>query len=578
MGRGRRGRAVRSRITLEKLLKILDSTYDGIAAVDQDGRIILFNKAAKRFFRLQDRSYEGEHIVDVTPKARMPQVITSGTAEINHSIKIDDELTLVTSRMPIWDEEGKVEGAVAVFKELPQLLELSSEVDRLEEMQSMMEAIFSAAQDAISVTNQNGVVVMMNQAYANLLGSELSDCIGQPCELDCEGASVHRAVLESGCEKRGFHMFVGKKRKEIIAHGAPIIVDGKLSGSVAVAHDLTELLSLTRELDKAKQVIREIEGKYIFDDILGCSRELTQAVEKAKRAAKTPATVLLMGESGTGKEIFAHAIHNGSDRALMPFIRVNCAAISEALLESELFGYVEGAFTGAKKTGRAGYFEQADHGTIFLDEIGKMSLTLQAKMLRVLQEKELIRVGASEPISVDVRVIAATNIDLEEEIRQGRFREDLYYRLNMVPVEIPPLRSRKEDMRILAEHMIKKYNDEYGRQIRGITEEAVEVLKSYSWKGNVRELGNYIGRTIIDMDQDDLVIEARHLPAKGTRHGAGDTEVCAMSVEHGSTLNEAVKEFERKYVREALLRNGGNKTKTARELNISVRSVYNKIE
>lgn len=554
--------------------QILNATYDGIAAVDKDGKVILFNDAARRIFHVEGNPI-GRHVSEISPIARMPEVMRDAIAEINHTTKIDEEITLMTSRMPIWDENGQVIGAVAIFREVPQLEELSTEVNRLEELHSMMEAIFAAAQDAISVANQQGINVMMNKAYSRLTGMKPSELIGQHCDIDCKGKSVHRAVLESGKEQKGFRMIVGKHNKEIVAQGAPILVNGELKGSVAVAYDLTELLSLSRELDDARRVIRELRGKYNFDDIIGQNKYLMQAIETAKRAAKTSAPILLIGASGTGKELFAHAIHNESSRAARPFLRVNCAAISESLLESELFGYEEGAFSGAKKTGKQGYFQQADHGTIFLDEIGKISLSLQAKLLRVLQEKEIIPVGASSPISVNVRVVAATNNDLEAEIARGNFREDLYYRLNMVPIRLPSLKDRTDDIGILTEHMIRIYNEEYGRKISGITDDALQILKKKEWRGNIRELSNYIGRTMISMDPAKNQIKSTDLPdafadeSNWIQDSAQDSPI--------KPLQQVIKETELTYINKVLKKNGGNKTKTAQQLGISIRSLYNKL-
>src|SRR5690606_10688821 len=209
-----------------------------------------------------------------------------------------------------------------------------------------------------------------------------------------------------------------------------VIVDGKLKGSVGILHDMSEIQQLTKELDRAKQIIRTLEAKYTFADIIGKSEKMNIAIEQAKLGANTPATVLLRGKSGTGKELFAHAIHNASARRYNKFIRVNCAAISDSLLESELFGYDEGAFTGAKRGGKKGLFEEANNGSIFLDEIGELSANTQAKLLRVLQEKEVVRVGGTTPIPLNIRIITATNVNLEKAITNNTFREDLYYRLN----------------------------------------------------------------------------------------------------------------------------------------------------
>ena len=245
-------------------------------------------------------------------------------------------------------------------------------------------------------------------------------------------------------------------------------------------------------------------------------------------------------------------------------------------MESELFGYEEGAFTGAKKTGKKGYFEQADHGTVFLDEIGKISLSLQAKLLRVLQEKEIIRVGASSPISIDVRIVAAANNDLEAEIAKGNFREDLYYRLNMVPIHLPSLKERIDDIGILSDHMISLYNEEYGRKVTGITAEALSLLKQKEWRGNIRELSNYIGRTMIDMDPAKTQIETGDLPDSDLK------EKIIPLPEHTSEtvipLSQVIRDAEKTYIEKILKQNKGNKTKTAKQLKISIRSLYNKLQ
>lgn len=235
---------------------------------------------------------------------------------------------------------------------------------------------------------------MINPAYTRITGLTKTQVIGKPASIDIyEGESMHMKVLQTKKPVRGVNMRVGPKHKEVIVNVAPIIVDGCLKGSVGVIHDVSEIQALTHELNRARQIIRTLQAKYSFDDIIGTSEEMKLPIEQAKLSARTPATVLLRGESGTGKELFAHAIHNASDRKFNKFVRVNCAAISESLLESELFGYDEGAFTGASRGGKVGFFEEANQGSIFLDEIGELPANIQAKLLRVLQEKEIVRVG-----------------------------------------------------------------------------------------------------------------------------------------------------------------------------------------
>jgi len=289
---------------------------------------------------------------------------------------------------------------------------------------------------------------------------------------------------------------------------------------------------------------------------------------------------LLRGESGTGKEIFAHAIHNESERKFRKFIKVNCSAIPETLLESELFGYEEGAFTGAKKGGKKGLFEEAEGGTIFLDEIGEIPHSTQTKLLRVLQEKEIVRVGGTKSISIDVRIIAATNVDLEVAIESGRFRADLYYRLNVLPITIPPLRLRKGDIYDLSIFFIKKFNQQYGRNVRDITQQAVSRLKEYNWPGNVRELDNFIGRAIINMKASDTVIQENHLPKLEGFLDAGDNPDARMKG-RGSismTLDSVVEKAEKEHIAKVMKECGNNKTKAAKNLNISLRSLYYKLE
>ncbi|MBP1760236.1 MAG: domain S-box, partial [Firmicutes bacterium] len=331
-----------------------------------------------------------------------------------------------------------------------------------------------------------------------------------------------------------------------------------------------------------KRLIRHLEAKYTFSDIIGESEAIKASIEQAKRAAVTPATVLLRGESGTGKELFAHAIHRSSERQKGQFIRVNCSALAEGLLESELFGYVEGAFTGAKRGGKAGLFEEANGGTIFLDEIGEISLNLQAKLLRVLQEREIVRVGDNRSFNVDVRVITATNANLEAELRAGRFREDLYYRLNVIPVIIPPLRQRRDDIPILVHHLIGSFNQDYGRCVERISDEALQILMEYHWPGNVRELENILGRAIINMRIGETVIELHHLPVLAYPNGnypeVGFVNTVQPSMNEAGGFEELQQQWERAILLSTLQKNGGNKTKSAQDLKMSIRNFYYKLK
>ncbi|MGG1688178.1 sigma-54 interaction domain-containing protein, partial [Pseudalkalibacillus sp. NRS-1564] len=258
------------------------------------------------------------------------------------------------------------------------------------------------------------------------------------------------------------------------------------------------------------------------------------------------------------------------------FVRVNCAAISESLFESELFGYEDGAFSGARQGGKRGLFEEANGGSIFLDEIGEVSLGTQAKLLRVLQEREIVRVGGAKPVSINVRIIAATNAKLEKRIIDGSFREDLYYRLNRLPIQIPPLRQRKEDIASLAEHLLTKINQDYGRNVEGITSSAIDYLKSYDWPGNVREFEDVLGRIVIHMDTSETMIDLEHLPSLLSEKK--DADLLSVERTPDKMLSQLVDEFERKTIQQTLEHYGGNKTATAKALGVSLRNLYYKME
>lgn len=570
----------------KELELILDSTHDAMIAVNRKGVITLYNKAAGRLTGKDPEAVIGKGIDSVVPNTRLPFILKTGISELNQRQNLGDTI-IVTNRMPVLDEKGEVIGAIAVFRDISEILILAEEITNLKQMQVMMEAIFNATQDAISVVDQDGKGVLINPAYTRLTGYTEKDIIGRHCTVDLsDGDSVHLKVLETGKPVKSTRIRTGHMKKEVLVEAAPINVNGELKGSVAVIHDLSEIDRLLKELDQAKQIIRNLEAKYIFDDIKGRHTGLLMAVEKAKMAAETPATIILRGESGTGKELFAHAIHNASTRKYNQFIRVNCAALSEGLLESELFGYEEGAFTGASKGGKVGLFERADRGTIFLDEIGEISLAMQSKLLRVLQEKEVVRVGGTKAIPIDVRVISATNVNLEKAVEEGTFRKDLYYRLNVFPIHIPPLRDRKEDIRELVDYLIQKFNQEYGRNVNDISKESLEVIHDYDWPGNVRELENFIGRAMINMKIGESIVLATHLPSlmpymtprNNTTFTRREERILPEINVDGRSLSDLLGEAEEKIIEETLIKCQGNRELAATKLGISVRSLYYKLQ
>ncbi|TYP56673.1 sigma-54 interaction domain-containing protein [Thermosediminibacter litoriperuensis] len=564
-------------LSMDVFRAIIDSIHDGIIAVDPEERIIIINRSAEKLLKIDRNAALGKSVGDVVPNTRLPVVLKTGRAELNQFQQLEDT-TIVTNRMPVFDSRGKITGAVAVFRDITEVKHLAEEVTNLRELHSLLEAIINSTQDAISVVDAEGRGILVNKAYTRIVGLTKEDVIGKPATVDiAEGESVHYQVLRTGEPIKGVPMKVGPNKKEVVVHAAPIIVGGKLKGSVAVVHDVSEIKRLTEELDFIKRRMRHLEAKYSFDDILGKSSAIRDAIEAAKNAARTNVTVLLRGESGTGKELFAHAIHNGSERRHNQFIRVNCSALTDSLLGSELFGYADGAFTGARRGGRKGLFEEANGGTIFLDEIGEIGLNHQAMLLRVLNEKEIIRVGESKPVPVDVRVIAATNINLEKAVEEGRFRKDLYYRLNVVPIHIPPLRERKEDIPLLTDHFIRKYNQEYGRAVESIDEEALEILMEYDWPGNIRELENVISRAIINMKFGENVISKEHLPRLYLHQNEDKSETISIT-QPSKPLKEILEDVERQTIKSVLEKVGGNRNEAARILGISVRNLFYKLK
>lgn len=557
---------------------ILDAIHEGMVAIDRQGIVIQINPAAAEMLGTNKEQALGRPVGHVIPSSQLPRVLETGEAEINRQQALADK-TVLTTRIPVRDSSGALIGAVAVFRNISEVRMLAEEVTNLKEIQSLLEAIFDATQDAISVVNTEGLGIMINPAYKRITGYSEADVIGKPATVDiAQGESAHLAVLATHKPVRNVQMKVGNAKKDVLVDGAPITVNDQLVGSVAVIHDISEIKRLTEELDKAKQIIRTLEAKYDFKDIIALSPEMIRVVEQASKAATTPATILLLGESGTGKELFAHAIHNSSQRKHNQFIRVNCAAIADSLMESELFGYSEGAFTGARRGGKKGLFEQASGGTIFLDEIGEVNLNVQAKLLRVLQEREIVRVGDAKSIPVNVRIIAATNVDLEEAVAAGKFREDLYYRIRVFPLYIPPLRERPEEVPALARHLLRKFNQEYGRVVEDIAPDALALLQEYPWPGNVRELENILGRAIINMRSNETWIRREHLPPFFPSNPRQIPAASTLTESCATTLGDAVADFERGYLRRVLDQHKGNKTKAASQLGISLRSLYYKIE
>ena len=341
--------------------------------------------------------------------------------------------------------------------------------------------------------------------------------------------------------------------------------------------DVSDLRKLYESIQRLQSEVEYYKGElkrhqgttYSLESIIGNGPSMDEIKKMVGKVAKSNSTVLIRGESGTGKELFAHAVHNASDRAYKPFIKVNCAALPDNLLESELFGYQEGAFTGARKGGKVGKFELANGGSIFLDEIGDMPLNMQVKLLRVLQEREIERLGDNRSIKIDVRVIAATNRNLEDMVQKGLFRKDLFYRLNVVALDIPPLRKRLEDIPLLVESLLQKLSKRLGCPDKILDSSALQCLLSHDWPGNIRELENVLERVLNIVEED--IISAKHLPFRLCDNNPG------AETENTKPLKEAVEQLEKTMLQRALENTKGDCLEAARALQISKSTFYKKL-
>lgn len=489
--------------------------------------------------------------------------------EVTGVPEVQDELLQIKPKRATVMEAQAVNLMMSILKEKEELLELTR-------IQGELSAILNSMQEAIEVADTNGTIKYVNPAFSRITGIPEQERIGQNIfEASPDGALAN--LLKTGKLMFGQKTKVGGSPAEVVANAAPIIIDGKMEGGVVVFQHFTDIMKMIDELKKSTTLIENLTdklglvttSKYSFDDILGNSMEIKRCINLAEKSARSNSTVLLLGESGTGKELFAHSIHGASMRRENPFVKVNCAAIPETLLESEFFGYAKGAFTGAVKS-KIGKFELANGGTIFLDEIGDMNLLLQGKLLRVLQEMEFERVGGNQTIKVDVRVIAATNRNLRELIRQGIFREDLYYRLNVVEITIPPLRVHKEDLPALVIHLITKFNRKLGKKVKDLSKDALEVLYNYDWPGNVRELENVIERVMVTVDEEVLV-KKNILPHVNQARIFPERDVDLMPID----------QMEEMLIRKAMAKYGNTvegKRRASQTLNISLATLYNKLK
>jgi len=500
------------------LLKIiLTSIPMGIFVLDKEKRIINYNEAGLKMIRSTAEKVMNLPAEEIFSRTHLEQVFSTGKTLLNHLV-IKNEIGILVDYSPILNYENEVDGIIIVAQDLPMVEEMAMEIEYIKDLNKDLHAILSSIYDEILVVNNKGELIRFSEnIIQDFWKVDLKELIGKNIlELEDQGLftpSVTRLVLEKG--KKVSVVQETKAGRKILAVGNPVYNDqNELDRIIIASRDITETTRLKSELQEMKKISEQYKKE--LDDfkskdrflkkLIYCSPKMEKVINQAKKIADFSSTVLLNGESGVGKEVIAQAIHQLGRRQAKPFLKLNCGAIPENLLESELFGYAKGSFTGADKNGKEGYFKQADGGILFLDEIGEMPIHLQVKLLRVLQEQEVIPIGSTTPIKVNVQIIAATNKKLEKMVEEGTFREDLFYRLNVIPIHIPPLRERTEDISLLAFHFLQQLNEKYERNYH-LTPDAINVLEFYPWPGNVRELQNIIERLVVTAEHPSIDAE-----------------------------------------------------------------------
>lgn len=558
-----------------ELNSIIEAMHNPVVVIDEKGLISLCNESMEKVWGLKKNEVLGHSLHKVWPASNLPQVLETGKREMTRVVFNDK--AYLSNRTPIY-YGNKVAGAVAVLQDISELEEITKKLRYTRMVLDEINAIIESSFDGIFVTDATGRVLRINEAYERISGIKREDLIGKTMQqLVKEGyydKSVTLEVMEQGKQLTLIQQVKGGKT--ILVTGNPVFdSQGKLFRVVTNVRDITELENLQCELKTVNKLrvryeeeLKELRLKVEKDsNFLVRSKKMKDIMNLVMRVAHVDSTVLIQGESGVGKELIAESIQKNSSRARRPFVKINCAAIPENLLESELFGYEGGAFTGALKEGKHGLFEIANNGTLFLDEIGEIPLGLQVKLLRVLQEKVIDRIGGVKPIPVNVRIIAATNRILEDMVNEGTFRKDLYYRLNVVPIYVPPLRERTDDIPVLAYHFLQRYNEKYNLD-RVYDTEVVELMTNYSWPGNVRELQNMIERLVVM--SPNRVLRSEDLRACLNLHETqtgGPVEI--------KPLKQAVEELEKQMLKEAFKKYGTTR-KVGKMLGINQSTVVRK--
>ncbi len=563
--------------------ELIDSPSMGYIIIDDNCIITHINQTYLNIIGKRRRDVIGHPILEVTPHSRLPEVLKTGRIDTVDVWSVNGQNMLV-NRLPI-KHNGRIVGAIGHTL----VLDTSVHQFLMEKLQATDELLFEGLIENphagyVTVDSQ-GIITSMNKTLIEALNLKNPNVIGKYI-LDVVPNSKLPEILATGRPDKTDIWTISPGR-EVIVDRMAIKKDGEIIGAIAhtVIMDMSEVKYLIQRLQDTQQelniykdaVCSIYHAKWHFNDLIGNNIEFLNIVTMAQQFSQTSSTLLITGESGTGKELFAQAIHNASPRSTGPFIRVNCAALPENLLESELFGYAEGAFTGAKKGGKPGKFELANGGTIFLDEIGDMPMNMQTKLLSVLQERVVERVGGTTPIQINARVIAATNKELEEMVANHQFRDDLFYRLNVVQLKLPPLRRRMDDLPILVSNLMTRLNKKLGTSVNGVSVEAMKLLCSYTWPGNIRELENLLERAINlahmnfhdSIQPSDFPSLYEHKPAQPLQP--------SITLDDSKSLAETMDEIEKELIIKALEKTNDNKSQAAKLLGMHSSALYRKL-
>ncbi len=569
---------------------IMDSVYEGIVVIDSTERVVFFNRSAAQTIGVSQGAALRRHIREIIPTIGLSEVLRDGRTAAAKKIAIHNR-TLIVNRTPL-RYYSRIWGAMAIFLDISSVEAITGEtesyariVKQLDEIRKELELIIESSNDGLYITDGTGVTLSVNRPFEEIAGVKAHEVVGRHMqELVDEGyfsESVTLNVLSQIPPSPVTKIQSLRNGKYVISTGRPVFDEnGKVYRVVTNIRDVTHFRDFERRLEETRSQLEKYRAEATRlrseilneEDVVVRSKAMSRVLDMIKQVAPYPTTVLVTGESGVGKEVVAKLLHRHSGRQGDPFIKVNCGAIPESLIESELFGYESGAFTGAARKGKPGMLELADNGTLLLDEIGELALELQVKLLQVIQDQKVSRLGGVSSHPVNVRFIAASNRDLVEMVKQKLFREDLFYRLNVVKIDVPPLRERKDDISALALHFLNTFCRQY-KISKAFSTEVMEFFRDYAWPGNVRELRNVVESLVIMVTAPTILPE--HLPQEirpqlQGRHGL-------VSVAGLAPIKEAVADVEIQLIARAV-NECGSVRKAAKALHVAHSTLLRKMK